>query len=141
MNLARLIPKPSMVKFGAGDEAMLTPFGKSLRKLRLDRGLLLKDMADLLDVSPSFLSAVEAGRKAIPPRIIEEIANGYKLNAIEVDDLRRAAFASTREMTIRFSENSTVADREAAALLARTFENGVSEDFLAGLKDLLDRKR
>jgi len=120
---------------------MLTPFGKSLRKLRLDRGLLLKDMADLLDVSPSFLSAVEAGRKAIPARIIDEIGHGYSLNSAEIDDLRRAALASTKEMTIRFNGSSTDADREAAALLARTFENGVSDDFLAGLKDLLDRKR
>lgn len=141
MNPQGLINEPTLVHFGDGDDAMLTPFGKSLRKLRLDRGLLLKDMADLLDVSPSFLSAVESGKKAIPARIVDEIAEAYNLTASEINDLRGSAAASIKEVTIKFSGSSNNADREAAALLARTFENGVSDDFLAGLKDLLDRKR
>ena len=38
---------------------MLTSLGKFLRKLRIDRGEILKDMADKLGVTVSFLSAVE----------------------------------------------------------------------------------
>ena len=44
---------------------MITPIGKFLRKLRIDTGEILKDMAEKLHVSPSFLSAVENGKKKI----------------------------------------------------------------------------
>ena len=42
---------------------MITPFGKSLRNIRMDRGMLLKDMAQDLDVTSSYLSAVEVGKQ------------------------------------------------------------------------------
>ena len=43
---------------------MLTALGRFLRKIRIDRNELLKDMADKLEVSASFLSAVENGKRA-----------------------------------------------------------------------------
>ena len=45
---------------------MLTNFGKFCRKLRIDKGELLYDMAQRLKVSSAFLSKVENG-KAKPP--------------------------------------------------------------------------
>ena len=45
---------------------MLTMLGKFLRKLRIDRNELLKDMAGKLDVTVSFLSSVENGKKKMP---------------------------------------------------------------------------
>ena len=57
----------------------LNDFGKELRKLRIDKSELLKDMADRLDVSPAFISAVETGRKAIPAGFVARIAAAYDL--------------------------------------------------------------
>ncbi len=34
---------------------MLSELGKFLRKFRIDNGLLLKDMADTLSISPAYL--------------------------------------------------------------------------------------
>ena len=45
---------------------MLTSIGRFLKKLRIDRGEILKDMAEKLDVTVSFLSAVENGKKHMP---------------------------------------------------------------------------
>ena len=45
---------------------MLTSIGRFLRKLRIDHGEILKDMADALGVSYAFLSAVENGKKKCP---------------------------------------------------------------------------
>lgn len=42
---------------------MVTAFGKFCRKLRIDRGQIMLDMAESLQVSPAFLSAVENGKK------------------------------------------------------------------------------
>ena len=47
---------------------MLTEFGKILRKLRIDRQELLRDMAKNLEVSSAYLSAVETGKRKILPK-------------------------------------------------------------------------
>ena len=45
---------------------MLTGFGKELRKLRIMAGELIRDMADKLEVTASYLSAVETGKRQVP---------------------------------------------------------------------------
>ena len=45
---------------------MLTEFGKCLRKIRIDKAELLKDMAEKLQVTSAYLSAVEHGKREIP---------------------------------------------------------------------------
>ena len=42
---------------------MLTSIGKFLRKLRMSNGEILRDMAEALEVTSAFLSAVENGKK------------------------------------------------------------------------------
>ena len=45
---------------------MLTKFGKKLRALRLENDQRLKDMADKLEVTAAYLSAVENGKRSVP---------------------------------------------------------------------------
>ena len=61
----------------------LTEFGKFLRKLRIDNGELLKDMAIKLNTTPAFLSMVETGRRSIPKKLEEEIENSYSCLSLE----------------------------------------------------------
>ena len=65
----------------------LTEFGKFLRKLRVDNGELLKDMAIKLNVTLSFLSMVETGRRNIPKKWEEEIEETYSLNLKQKEEL------------------------------------------------------
>ena len=65
----------------------LTEFGKFLRKLRIDNGELLKDMAIKLNVTPPFLSMVETGRRSIPKKWEEEIEKIYSLSLKEKEEL------------------------------------------------------
>ena len=44
----------------------MTPFGAKLRTMRKERGVLLKDMAEEIGVSPTYLSALEHGRRGRP---------------------------------------------------------------------------
>ena len=53
--------------------AMLPSIGRFLRKLRIDNGEILKDMAEALGVSSAFLSAVENGKKKMPEGWIEKL--------------------------------------------------------------------
>ena len=59
---------------------MLTEFGKRLRDIRLERNLLLKDMADSLRCSVVQLSAIESGTQAIPDGIIARLSVIYELS-------------------------------------------------------------
>ena len=45
---------------------MLTEFGKLLRIIRINSGDTSKDMAKKLNLSPSYLSAIESGKRNIP---------------------------------------------------------------------------
>ena len=65
----------------------LTEFGKFSRKLRIDNGELLKDMAIKLNVTPFFLSMVETGRRSIPKKWEEEIEKIYSLSLKQKEEL------------------------------------------------------
>ena len=77
---------------------MLTLFGKALRKLRIDRGLLLKNMADDLGYSSAFLSAIETGRKKIPEGFLMRLISLYSLSDGEAHHLKEAAEVSVNEI-------------------------------------------
>jgi transcriptional regulator with XRE-family HTH domain len=51
------------IKKKEGGEIMITNFGKFCRRLRIDNGELLYDMAKKLGVSSAFMSSVENGKK------------------------------------------------------------------------------
>lgn len=52
---------------------MATELGKTLRKIRIDRDELLKDMAEKLDMSPSMLSSIENGTRKPPTGFLCEL--------------------------------------------------------------------
>lgn len=60
---------------------MTTDFGKFCRKLRIDHEERLKDMADKLGVTSSYLSAIEKGSRRIPSDWAEQLAIHYKLTS------------------------------------------------------------
>ena len=69
---------------------MLTEFGKILRKLRIDRQELLRDMAKNLEVSSAYLSAVETGKRKIPIDWCSKISTLYKLDPDTIRELEWA---------------------------------------------------
>lgn len=79
---------------------MITEFGKALRKMRIDRNEYIKDMAENLYISVSYLSAIETGKRAIPENIVGRIAHAYGLEPDEVDALNQLKDKSNREVRI-----------------------------------------
>jgi len=109
---------------------MLTPFGIAIRKLRLDRGMRLLDLADLLGQSPAYLSAVETGKKPIPEEYPALVAEAMKLTANETLDLRAAADQSRSIVRVdRLSGDQ----RELVAEFARKVDT-LGDDVLADLR-------
>lgn len=69
---------------------MLTKLGIFFRKLRLDHGEILKNMAQKLEVSSSFLSAVENGKRKLPKEWESVIPALYLFNENQMHDFNKA---------------------------------------------------
>ena len=106
---------------------MLTQFGKALRKLRIDRNELLRDMAEILHVTPSYLSAIENGKRNIPEEWPDVIAEKYSLSSVEYSQLLNAASYSKEEIRLNV-KNSHNSKKELALSFARKFDELSEED-------------
>jgi transcriptional regulator with XRE-family HTH domain len=116
---------------------MLSRFGKTVRKLRIDKGVTLKAMATSLGKTSAYLSAVETGRKNVPSELVDQIAAYFSLPSGETTELKRAAEESRSEITlpmVGFSDTQ----REVAAAFARQFPSLTDEE-LKQIRTLLEK--
>ena len=118
-----------------GELKMLTDFGRFLRKIRIDCDEILKDMAEKLNVSAAYLSAVEMGKRNIPEQWVNRISELYNLSEEEKINLNGAADNSAKSITLNF-DNISNSHKETAILFAREFEN-VDTETLDKIKKLL----
>ena len=105
----------------------LTQLGKFLRKLRIDRGELLRTMACRLGVSMSFLSSVENGKKSMPPEWITRIADLYQLTAHQKQEFDAAFAESEKGIGVKFAGLSEE-DRKLSVAFARKISQLSAED-------------
>lgn len=118
----------------------MTPFGAKLRDMRAARGITLKQMAEGLQISAAFLSALEHGKRGRPsPILVRQICTFFHIIWEEADELERLARIShpraiidTAGLSPRATElANTLAERigeldevELEALLARVKHAG-----------------
>ena len=101
---------------------MVTRLGKVLRKMRIDRGELLRDMAACLGMSPAMLSAIENGKRKPAEGFAGLVAKKYGLSASELGELEEAVAEQRAEVTIGLAERGRQ-DRELAVAFARQFDS------------------
>jgi transcriptional regulator with XRE-family HTH domain len=99
----------------------MTPFAKLSRQLRKEKGLLLGEVASRVGCTPSFLSQVEAGAKAIPDGLVGKLANALSLSTRDGQSLENAAALSAKEFRISLPVDARSQDREMARLLSAGF--------------------
>jgi transcriptional regulator with XRE-family HTH domain len=107
--------------------AGITPFGKFLRKLRIDNDMSMKEMAYDLHVSVAYLSSVENQIRNIPARWLNLIITKYSLDFLQQEELKKAIENSIKTIKTDLTE-CTAKQREAALV------------FYERLKDLDDDK-
>ena len=100
---------------------MLSEFGKFTRKLRIDEGELLKDMAQKLAVTTSYLSAIEIGKRNIPTSWRDILIDMYELNSDEVDELNEAIYNSQKVLKLDLG-NLEQNDKSLMLTFARKFD-------------------
>ena len=79
----------------------MTPFGERVRLLRTDKGVSLKQMADELEISSAYLSALEHGHKGLPsPMLLRQICTYFGLIWEAAEELERLASISDPRVTV-----------------------------------------
>lgn len=101
---------------------VITEFGKALRKLRIDRGEILKSMAEKINMTSSYLSAIECGKRNIPTDLIQKLTSIYNLSEKEQQELSKARDQSLKSIEIELSANN-ICKRDLALQFARKFDD------------------
>lgn len=106
---------------------MATPYGKAVRKLRIDAGVRLKDMADALEVKSAYLSAVESGRKRITDKLVNQTVMFFEQVGVKgKSDIRAhlSGFVDQSQPEYKIDLNGkNDSDRELVVAFARRFSD------------------
>jgi len=117
--------------------AKLTPFGRRIRKLRVDRDETQSDAARALGVSVAFWSSIETGKKNVPADLLARIAGHFGLTKGDTRELEELAEVSRGEVRINMQRLNDPS-RELVLGFARKFESGsLNETQLARLREIL----
>ena len=97
----------------------MTPFGIKVRELRKNRKITLKKMAEDLDVSSAYFSALEHGHRGQPGSgLVQQICGYFELIWDDAEDLRRLARLSHPRVVVDTAGLSPKATELANALAA-----------------------
>lgn len=105
----------------------MTPFGSFLESVRRTRGLQQTELASLLGINPSYISAIERGKKGPPSvRVLRKIKIALSMTDIESQALDLAAEQSER--TIKLPKNTSLAEYAFVSVLSRRLGSLTQEE-------------
>lgn len=115
----------------------MTPFGARLRRLRAERGLTLKQLAEALQVSAPYLSSLEHGKRGAPRAgLVHQVNEYFGLIWDEADDMSGLAKLSNPRVTVNTAgltpEQTALANRLAQAI------HRLTPEAVAALHAILD---
>ena len=116
---------------------MLTALGKVLRVIRMDRNLLLKDMADMMGVKPSYISSIEHGKRKPSESFIQSVQAALKLSDCELQSVSEAYIETVQQFSLSLNSNKPY-QLDLALALARSFESLTCEE-ADDMKKILNR--
>jgi DNA-binding XRE family transcriptional regulator len=115
----------------------MTPFGARVRALRANRGVTLKHLAEALQVSAAYLSALEHGKRGSPSAgLVHQVNEYFGLIWDEADELSQLARLSNPRVTVNTAgltpEQTALANRLAQGI------HRLSPETVAALHAVLD---
>ena len=99
-----------------------TKYGEFMRIQRVKHHEVMGDLAHVLGAAPSFVSAVENGKKNVPGEWIDIIIDHYDLDEDEKSELLHAIEESRTQIKVNLTE-TTQNKRHMALQFARSFDN------------------
>ena len=116
---------------------IMTEFGRILRIIRINTGDTAKQMASKLYISPSYLSAIENGKRSIPSNLITNIVNIYNLSEKDKMRLRNAVLNSYKPFRIDLTDFS----EKKQNLLLAILQGELSDKTINEMYDLTFSKK
>ena len=116
----------------------VTEFGKILRKIRIDHNEVLLNMARKLEVTASYLSAVENGKRNIPTAWLDLLPQIYSLSTQSAEELRQTATAQMKSVKLDL-DHANEKRRDVAFAFARQIDE-LDDKMLEQLKTILIQK-
>jgi len=117
----------------------MTKLGKELRKIRLDLGITLFDMASAISISSGMLSSIETGRKPAPADFIQKLAQIYHPVALRKAEFDRLADETKNEVKVRLDSANPQAN-ELALAFARKFDT-LTDSQIRQMMAVFERKK
>jgi transcriptional regulator with XRE-family HTH domain len=115
----------------------MTPFGARLRALRAERGVTQKQLADQLQISTAYLSALEHGKRGAPSAgLVHQVNEFFGLIWDEADDLVGLARLSNPRVTVN-TAGMTPEQTALANRIAQTIHR-LEPETVAAMHALLD---
>ena len=112
-----------------------TEYGKFVRELRRNRKENLSVMANKLNVSISFLSLLESGKKQIPKDFISKLILVYNLNETEKNRLYNSIEVTNNKSIISLNNISTP-KRNMVLTIARNIDK-ISDEQAIKIIDII----
>ena len=99
-----------------------TQLGQFLRKLRIGNNEVLADMAQKLNITSAYLSAIELGKRSIPENLFSNLVEMYQITKEGEAELQKAIDASITSVEIDL-DNISLAGRETVVAFARKLKD------------------
>lgn len=116
----------------------MTPFGEAVRRMRSERGISQKKMAESIGVSAAYLSALEHGHRGQPSwELVQRIIGFFNIIWDEAEELQRLASLSHPRVTIDTAGLSPRATALANRLSDRIAD--LDEATIEAIQAMLDR--
>ncbi|MDA8261124.1 MAG: helix-turn-helix transcriptional regulator [Betaproteobacteria bacterium] len=115
---------------------MTTDFGRKVQQLRQLAGMTLFEVAQKMNLSSAFLSAVENGRKRVPDDFVEKLGRALPEARTNADTLESMANQARQQVVVPLPKASRQ-DADLATALARKF-NTLSDDQKRYIRAILD---
>jgi transcriptional regulator with XRE-family HTH domain len=102
----------------------LSAFGLCVRKLRLELGLTLRDMAGALKLSSPYLSSIELGERSLTAKIADETLSYFKDKQVSPERMAELRVACDQSMKAVPISTLNADERNLVAAFARRLSEG-----------------
>jgi predicted transcriptional regulator len=122
----------------------ITEYGKVVREFREDVGASLRQMADEIGYSPTYVSAVEVGEKGITDDLVHKVVGFFRKRRKTTKDITRLHVAVDRTRRTVDVSSLDGAGRFAVAAFARKWadlDRDAREKFLQQIETTTERKK
>ena len=109
---------------------MTTNFGKLLRRLRVDKDITMRSMAQSMKISPSYISGIENGKYEVSDNFLNTLFKTFNIKGQNQNEYKEAS--KNNLSTINFDNNSS--------LISALARRDLTEQELNQLRQLIENK-